>query len=1449
VSNYFTVILHNTVQGEQYDVLTKFDLTDASWATALTVTGAVGNATTAQIPTNGSPTLFVWARIARPYSFYVALSPISQEFFEGDTVTLTVDTGGNTNLTFQWYFNGVPLSGATNSSYTIYGAQSSDAGDYTVLVSDGTNSFLTAPAHLTDDGGTGGSGFIMFLTGPRQDYTFRSGVTYVISPYYFGSNVTLYGKTVLEAGAVLKFDTYSTNASLVVLGDLECKGQPYNPSILTSIDDDFSGNTLAGYGVSTGWPQPPEVGAGPYLELAYATNVSIQNLRVCFADQGITTPLATSRLDIWNCQFLQCNYGVVNLVQGGVDSLHNVLFAGCGAGIGASTNSIAIEGEQVTANVGDLFVGYTPANRISLTNSIIFGESSFANLSTSHVVFNPGATNFQTEGFANYYLAANSPLHNSGTASISPRLQTELRTKSTFAPVEFPAFFEITGPMTLSPQVPRYSGGPPDYGYYYDSLDYAVANLILADASVNILPGTAIAVENQYLPDLGNFGLWTTIGFDVLQGSSVYSHGTPNKPTIFTAEKQVQESPDPYFSNFQQSLLGGEFDALWFDAISFVPDYQDDGTGASPPIFDFQFCQFYMPPNDYHVWSGADDEFQLYYTGEAWEASFDSSVYLTLKDCALYGGRINLGNPDIYALPDTQIYPAGSVSLFDNTFNDTSVNLDPTFYEYGVDTSGLNVDLSFQANNNLFRRSPVIHLEPIPASAGNWTFENNLFDKCGFLQSVEGSAGSIDYGYNADYLLSVGELGDLNYRFAFNSTNRLVTTTTGDGFTDGTGEITLSQVPPYEAGPFGNYYLPTSTPLHQAGSRTADLAGLCQYTTRLDQTKEVAGQTVDIGAHYVTATNGSIGWFPSDYDHDGIPDYVEDSSGTGATGDAAVALGETDWKNPRTDGVSYDPSNAVYLNIDLAGVGIVGRLATNLSLNPIIPYNPLTLTQVITGQEPTNVTFRIPIPYELVDTASSNRAATLTVLLDGSPVSVACQPDDSGLCLVTWDTMFNSPGFHTLQARFDLSIILNDAPAPDPTVITAIGPLIAFTSQNALQFDPFYSQYSGSDGAILYATTPTCQDATYTIELQTTNGDHIKTISGTTTTGEISEPWDLTDDNGNAVTNDSLNAIFNVTLLDPGSYAYTLNLNRVQDLYEPADGNFTIAYTCDHSADQSDLHDCLQLTVVDQLIGTCNVTFCYDHPYGSTFNTWSDLGTSVGNPGHLATQTDSDALLGNLENTNIFSPLTKNFYFFGHGSQNNLGTMAGDDTVHFYAREVAYGLGNQLFAYGGPHLDPGKRRAGQAYRLVFLDGCCTAMDPEWAHAFGIYDRITTKQLANWPDQVQAFVGWTGEKKTPGNGNKFDMANCYSVFWSAWQSGLPLDRCIWYASQDHPPAPLNFEDLSAYNLGPHYQFWSVSAMKQNGMTYALGSPRIRIYGYAGMTRTGYQPGYDNSVFYR
>ena len=167
--------------------------------------------------------------------------------------------------------------------------------------------------------------------------------------------------------------------------------------------------------------------------MTYAQSNSISNLRVCFADWGVTTPLASRKLDVWDCQFVECNYGIVNLVAGtgADDSLHNVLFAACGAAVGASTNSVAIEGEQVTADVGDFCLASSMPSRIALTNSIVWGNTLTASsLSTVNVAFNPDSTNFVSEGNGSYYLAANSPLHKAGTANISSRLQTELQAQN-----------------------------------------------------------------------------------------------------------------------------------------------------------------------------------------------------------------------------------------------------------------------------------------------------------------------------------------------------------------------------------------------------------------------------------------------------------------------------------------------------------------------------------------------------------------------------------------------------------------------------------------------------------------------------------------------------------------------------------------------------------------------------------------------------------------------------------------------------------------------------------------------------------------------------------------------------------------------------------------------------------------------------------------------------------
>jgi hypothetical protein len=382
-------------------------------------------------------------------------------------------------------------------------------------------------------------------------------------------------------------------------------------------------------------------------------------------------------------------------------------------------------------------------------------------------------------------------------------------------------------------------------------------------------------------------------------------------------------------------------------------------------------------------------------------------VDLTAQDCAFYGGRINLGNPDVYSLPVTQVYPASAMHLLNNTFDDTALNLEPTFYQYLGPTNTPNIDFAFQAYNNLFRRSPVIHLEPVPASAGNWLFKDNLFDKTAFIQSVEGVSAPLDYGYNGNYPLELSELGSIVYRFGF-GTNQLAVTATGDGFVDGTGDVPLLQAPPYQTGPLGNYYLPDTTPLYGAGSDTPANLGLYHYMTQTNQFKEgseVSGHMANIGLHYIaTANAGST--VPKDTDGDGIPDYVENWHGDGNYG--LHTDSETDWQNPMTDGMNPDPSNSVYLDIDLSGDGLVGRIKAALGINPLDASNPLTMKQIITGQEPDIATFEVPLSYSAV-----TNIGWLALNVDG----VEAEFDEldratDGNCLLEWNTTYNPPGLH-----------------------------------------------------------------------------------------------------------------------------------------------------------------------------------------------------------------------------------------------------------------------------------------------------------------------------------------------------------------------------------------------------------------------------------------------------
>ena len=90
----------------------------------------------------------------------------------------------------------------------------------------------------------------------------------------------------------------------------------------------------------------------------------------------------------------------------------------------------------------------------------------------------------------------------------------------------------------------------------------------------------------------------------------------------------------------------------------------------------------------------------------------------------------------------------------------------------------------------------------------------------------------------------------------------------------------------WQASWLGIYYLPTASPIIDAGSTPADRFGLYHYTTQTGQLKET-NSIVDIGFHYVaTDAYGN----PIDSNGDGIPDYLEDANGNGV-----VDSGEINW--------------------------------------------------------------------------------------------------------------------------------------------------------------------------------------------------------------------------------------------------------------------------------------------------------------------------------------------------------------------------------------------------------------------------------------------------------------------------------------------------------------------------------------------------------------------------
>ncbi len=77
-----------------------------------------------------------------------SVQPTNTSAPTGGTATFTAVVSGTATLTYQWTFNGTNIAGATNLSLTITNVSAANIGTYALNVSDGANSFTSAPATL-----------------------------------------------------------------------------------------------------------------------------------------------------------------------------------------------------------------------------------------------------------------------------------------------------------------------------------------------------------------------------------------------------------------------------------------------------------------------------------------------------------------------------------------------------------------------------------------------------------------------------------------------------------------------------------------------------------------------------------------------------------------------------------------------------------------------------------------------------------------------------------------------------------------------------------------------------------------------------------------------------------------------------------------------------------------------------------------------------------------------------------------------------------------------------------------------------------------------------------------------------------------------------------------------------------------------------------------------------
>jgi hypothetical protein len=127
--------------------------------------------------------------VATPVSITADPSPVMA--YIGGSATFTASVAGSPPFFYQWQFNGADISGATNAAYTLSNIQSTNAGDYSVVVSNLVPSTATSGAatlSLNQPPQFGSSVYLGPGNGFQLNFTGPAGTGYSI---YTSTNAAL----------------------------------------------------------------------------------------------------------------------------------------------------------------------------------------------------------------------------------------------------------------------------------------------------------------------------------------------------------------------------------------------------------------------------------------------------------------------------------------------------------------------------------------------------------------------------------------------------------------------------------------------------------------------------------------------------------------------------------------------------------------------------------------------------------------------------------------------------------------------------------------------------------------------------------------------------------------------------------------------------------------------------------------------------------------------------------------------------------------------------------------------------------------------------------------------------------------------------------------------------------------------------------------------------------